>query len=248
MLAKYEKKILIITSNTELSEFFNNQFELHPEKSKYKLDFRTSPGSNLTINGNVIESIDLRDPLTVHEIIESYELIISLHSLQIFPSVLVNSVCCLNIHPGYNPHNRGFFSQVFSILNSLPIGATIHLIDEGIDTGPIIDQECLTTNSCDTSFTVYRRIVDAEKRLIERNLGQILDGTFDTVGLQSKGNYNSKKNFDQLCELDLSANGTLGEHIKLLRALTHPGFKNSFYFCENGIKHFVSINIEDSCG
>ena len=199
------------------------------------------------LNGNLLEAIDLRVPLVVDDIIKSYNLVISLHSLQLFPSILVDSVPCINIHPGFNPYNRGFYSQVFSILNSFPIGATIHVMDSGIDSGPIIDQVLLQESSCDTSYSIYRRIIAAEKRLIERNLERILDGTYVSVNSEVKGNYNSKKDFEELCELDLDSQGTLGEHIKLLRALTHPGFDNAFYYCNDGRKHFVSINITNIC-
>ena len=247
VLEKYAKSVLIITNNSELCEFLIKCFESIPDRFKYKLDIRTSPGSSLLINGCVIENIDLKNPSTVKNIIESYQLVISLHSLQIFPKNLVNSILCINIHPGYNPFNRGFYSQVFSILNSFAVGATIHVIDEGIDTGAIIDQELLSINSCDTSFTVYRKIIAAEKVLIEKNLVQMLEGTFLSEDLKSKGNYNSKKDFAALCELDLSSKGTLGEHIQLLRSLTHPGFKNAFFFCNKGKKHFISINIEKTC-
>ncbi|MEK7257949.1 MAG: methionyl-tRNA formyltransferase, partial [Bacteroidota bacterium] len=52
----------------------------------------------------------------------NYDLVISLHCKQLFPPDLVKGVRCVNVHPGLNPHNRGWFPQVFSILNGLPCG------------------------------------------------------------------------------------------------------------------------------
>ena len=68
-------------------------------------------------------------------------LIISLHCKQLFPKGLISTVKCINVHPGLNPHNRGWYPQVFSIINKRPLGATIHEIDEELDHGDVIAQK-----------------------------------------------------------------------------------------------------------
>ena len=55
------------------------------------------------------------------------------------PDVLKNSSCrFLNVHPGLLPFYRGQNPIQWSVKNLAPIGATVHFIDEGIDTGPIV--------------------------------------------------------------------------------------------------------------
>lgn len=49
----------------------------------------------------------------------------------------------VNLHIGYLPFNRGAHPNFWSFFDGTPSGVTIHLIDEGIDTGPIIAQKCL---------------------------------------------------------------------------------------------------------
>ena len=44
----------------------------------------------------------------------------------------------LNVHPGLLPFYRGQNPVQWSVKNLAPIGATVHFIDEGIDTGPIL--------------------------------------------------------------------------------------------------------------
>ena len=44
----------------------------------------------------------------------------------------------LNVHPGILPFYRGLNPVQWSVSNLAPIGATLHFIDEGIDTGPIL--------------------------------------------------------------------------------------------------------------
>ena len=70
---------------------------------------------NLEISNGAIRVLDL-DVLD-DEWMRHYKVGISAHCKQIFPAKLVENVRCYNIHPGYNPYNRGWFPQVFSIIN-----------------------------------------------------------------------------------------------------------------------------------
>ena len=47
----------------------------------------------------------------------------------------------LNVHLGLLPEIRGMSSPEWSLLNQIPVGITIHYVDAGIDTGPIL-QRC----------------------------------------------------------------------------------------------------------
>ena len=47
---------------------------------------------------------------------------------------------CINVHPAYQPYNRGAYTNVWSIVEKTPAGVTVHYIDEGVDTGDIIPQ------------------------------------------------------------------------------------------------------------
>jgi len=47
----------------------------------------------------------------------------------------------LNVHLGLLPEVRGMSSPEWSLLNHVPIGVTIHYVDAGIDTGPVL-QRC----------------------------------------------------------------------------------------------------------
>lgn len=44
----------------------------------------------------------------------------------------------LNLHLGLLPEIRGMSSPEWSLLNDVPVGVTVHYIDVGIDTGPIL--------------------------------------------------------------------------------------------------------------
>ncbi len=46
----------------------------------------------------------------------------------------------LNVHLGLLPQIRGMSSPEWSLLNRVPVGITIHYMDAGIDTGPILQR------------------------------------------------------------------------------------------------------------
>jgi folate-dependent phosphoribosylglycinamide formyltransferase PurN len=46
----------------------------------------------------------------------------------------------LNVHLGLLPEIRGMSSPEWSLLNHVPVGITIHYMDSGIDTGPILQR------------------------------------------------------------------------------------------------------------
>ena len=66
------------------------------------------------------------------------------------------------------PHNRGWFPQVFSLINGKPCGVTIHEIDEKLDHGDIIVQKEVVAEPWDTSLDVYNKILNTEVELIEK--------------------------------------------------------------------------------
>jgi dTDP-4-amino-4,6-dideoxyglucose formyltransferase len=221
-------KILIITDNEFIK---SNMIEIFTN-NKYRWEYSIQESINL----------NLKDKNIIQEIVSTYNLVISAHCKKIFPPNLVNNIRCINLHPGLNPYNRGWFPQVFSIINHLPIGATIHEIDNKLDHGPIIVQEEVKINSTDTSLEVYNKVIQKEIELFNLNLESIILNTYELTFPKEEGNLNLKKDFNKLCELDLNNVGTLKEHIDLLRALTHGDFYNAF-FIEDGHKVYIKLDI-----
>ena len=142
-------KILIVTDNITQYTRVRDVFTKSP-RNDLSVDYRHSP-----MDCSVWENIDGIEAIDVHRNVEwistNYDLVISVHCLQFFPKNLVNNIRCINIHPGYNPINRGWYPQVFAIVHDLGIGATIHEMDEKLDNGPIIARELLTKLEWDTS-------------------------------------------------------------------------------------------------
>lgn len=239
------KKILIISDNALLVDFMKDLAKRVDVREIADFDYRYSvinkePDSLRELG---MLPINIKEQEICRSVIEKYDIVLSLHCKQIFPSYLVKNVTCINVHPGLNPYNRGWYPQVFSIINKKPIGATIHLMNEDIDAGGIIAQKEVSIDHSDTSKHVYDRVIEAEKELVSKNIISIINSTYNSKQPVNNGNYNSIDDFKKLCNLNLNKQGTLGEHIDLLRSLTHGDFKNA-YFEINEEKYFVRIEIE----
>jgi dTDP-4-amino-4,6-dideoxyglucose formyltransferase len=241
------KKILLLTDN----ELLLNRFVQLLRKKKldvnpgYKFDYAYSSfNKQFAIkyaNNPWIRPLRIKEE--VERLVHEYNLIFSLHCKQLFPAELVRQVKCINIHPGLNPFNRGWFPQVFSIIKSLPAGATIHEIDEQLDHGPVICQQEVKIEMWDTSLTAYNKILDAETELLDKHLPDILEDNYITFRT-SEGNLNLKSDFDALCKIDIIKRDTIRNHINILRALTHGTYENAYLADEQGQKVFLNLDLK----
>lgn len=223
------KNILVVSDNQFLIEAFH---QLTGSLSEITVTYTCSPQNKALLeNTKLPVSISALSVKTDWEKL-NYDLVFSLHCKQLFPEGLVKKIKCINVHPGLNPYNRGWFPQVFSILNGKKSGATIHEIDEHLDHGNIIAQREVPIAKHDTSLTAYLKIQDTEVDLLKENLEAILNNTYTAWQPSEEGNVNLKKDFNALCELDLNKTQTIGQTIDLLRALSHGEYKNAWFWDE----------------
>lgn len=245
-IKKPARKILVVSEDHELIRFSNQWLEANQCEHQRRVDFRytsknVDPKQMIAMRAT---KIDLKNDGTIEAILSEYDLVLSFHCQQIFPRSLVENVCCINVHPGFNPYNRGWAPHAFSILNGLPAGATIHLMDHEIDHGDIIAQQTVQVDVFDTSLDVLNKTMEAEKELLRKNLHNIIEGNFEYFSPPFTGNYNSIGDYEALCKLDLTNIGSLKEHITLLRATTHAPYSGGHFYAENGDKIYVGISID----
>lgn len=239
-------KILVLSDNVMQFKRIKKIFDNHKDKSikvNYAHSHIKSEIWDLKYFKNKNFQIEIKKEL--HFLIETFDLIISVHCKQIFPSELIEKVRCINIHPGFNPINRGWFPQVFAIVNELPIGATIHEMDSKLDNGPIISRALVPVFQTDTSLELYNRILEKEIELFEENLESIIKNSYKTFLPEGEGNLFFKNDFYNLCKINIEEKLSFKEIINRLRGLTHGEFKNAYFLGENGKKIFISINLEE---
>jgi len=97
--------------------------------------------------------------------------------LRAFPQRVVN------IHPSLLPAFPGLEAWRQALDYGVKVtGCTVHLVDEGIDTGPIVVQRAVPVESDDTPDSLHRRIQAAEHVAYPEALSFLLRGRYRVVG------------------------------------------------------------------
>lgn len=82
----------------------------------------------------------------------------------------------LNIHPALLPSFPGLHAQRQALQYGVKIsGCTVHLVDEGVDTGPILLQRAVEVLDGDTEEMLSARILKQEHDLYWRAIAVVLD-------------------------------------------------------------------------
>ncbi len=72
----------------------------------------------------------------------------------------------MNIHPALLPSFPGLHAQKQALMYGAKYsGCTIHFVDEGVDTGPVIVQAVVKVNDNDTEKTLSKRILIKEHQM-----------------------------------------------------------------------------------
>ena len=83
--------------------------------------------------------------------------------LERFPNAVVN------IHPSLLPQFPGAHAVEEQLAAGVSeSGATVHIVDDGIDSGPVLAQERVAVLPGDTAETLHARIKELEHRLLPR--------------------------------------------------------------------------------
>jgi phosphoribosylglycinamide formyltransferase 1 len=89
----------------------------------------------------------------------------------------------LNVHPSLLPAFPGLEAQRQAFDHGVKVsGATVHLVDEGLDTGPIVMQEAVPVADDDTPASLAARILAAEHRIYPEAVRRVLSGRLVRAG------------------------------------------------------------------
>jgi phosphoribosylglycinamide formyltransferase 1 len=89
----------------------------------------------------------------------------------------------LNVHPALLPSFPGLHSHRQALEHGVKVtGCTVHLVDEGTDTGPIVAQSAVPVLEGDTEDSLQKRIQEQEHRLFPLALGLLASGRLKIEG------------------------------------------------------------------
>jgi phosphoribosylglycinamide formyltransferase-1 len=89
----------------------------------------------------------------------------------------------LNIHPSLLPAFPGLHAQRQALEHGVKVaGATVHFVEEGVDSGPIVLQASVPVHADDTEASLSARILAEEHRLYPEAIRLFAEGRLAIVG------------------------------------------------------------------
>jgi methionyl-tRNA formyltransferase len=111
------------------------------------------------------------------EPVAGYDYVISYGYRHILKQNVIDGFDCpiFNLHISYLPYNRGAHPNFWSFYDNTPAGVTIHLIDGGVDTGPIVRQQYVNFSKSDDTFVkTYTVLIERIESLFLEFLPSLL--------------------------------------------------------------------------
>ncbi|HHZ00531.1 MAG TPA: methionyl-tRNA formyltransferase [Tissierellia bacterium] len=158
---------MVFSLDEQYSENVSGYYPIHKIAEDYKIPYRKFRRINDTKHIDIIKSIN-----------PDYIFIIGLSQLVGRDIINAARKGVIGFHPTPLPKFRGRAAIVWQILLGVhQTKCSLFFIDEGIDSGDIIDQEEYVIENTDYAMDVSIKCLEAFKKLIRRVLPKILEGS-----------------------------------------------------------------------
>ncbi|HLU64284.1 MAG TPA: phosphoribosylglycinamide formyltransferase [Protaetiibacter sp.] len=110
------------------------------------------------------------------------ELVVLSGLMRLLPAQVVAAYApaIVNTHPAYLPEFPGAHGVRDALAAGVTqTGASVIVVDNGVDTGPILAQRRVSIEPGDTEATLHERIKPVERELLIQSVRDIADGTID---------------------------------------------------------------------
>lgn len=127
------------------------------------------------------------------------DFVISYNYRHIIPKEVVKAYYTkiVNLHISYLPYNKGSHPNVWSFLEDTPKGVTIHLVDEGVDTGDIlIRKEVFIDEEMKTLRSSYLKLHEEIRKLFLKNWELIKLSKIKPFKQEGSGTKHYKREYD----------------------------------------------------
>jgi len=117
------------------------------------------------------------------------ELLVLAGFMEILTPAVVDDFCAVNVHPALLPAFPGHQAAADALAYGVrTTGVTVHLVDRGVDTGPVIAQEAVPVNYDDTPESLTARLQAVEHRLLPRVISLLAADRIEVEGRQVRVN------------------------------------------------------------
>ncbi len=165
--------------------------------------------------------------------ISDADIILSVMYEKIIPPVYTRTKKCFNFHPGVLPEYKGSGAFSWVLINQeSKAGITLHLIDEGVDTGDVIEIREFLIDKKDTAVTLFQRGEETIYKMFKGLYSDLLQGHYTAIP-QKKG----QGTFYYRKDLQRAKNLT-----RFIRAFHFPGKEAAYYFNNRSQKIYINYD------
>jgi len=169
------------TLSAEIACVISNKAEAHALERARKHGIPTVHIDHRDFPGRAHYDAELVDTLRKHDV----GLVVLAGFMRIITPVLIDAfpAAIMNIHPALLPAFPGLHAQRQALEHGVRItGCTVHFVDAGTDTGPIILQSAVAVDTEDTEETLSAKIQLEEHRIYPQAIQLFADGRLKVEG------------------------------------------------------------------
>jgi methionyl-tRNA formyltransferase len=241
--------IAILCGNHDVSKRFTRHMM---ERHAFNIAFVEMEGhSNVLTQVSINEQVRLLQYKSEEDTIKNIkELGVTTVVLAWWPKIVhkINKlgINVINTHPSYLPYNRGKYPYYWAIVDGTPFGATIHRVDDGIDTGTILWRSEVLLDPTDTGETAYGKAANAMLELLYEHAEDIANEKFPSGFKQDESKATS--HFARELEVPPIENRSERAFINDLRARTFDNAHSGRRIIIDGKTYRVHVRLVEDDG
>lgn len=184
-----------------------------------------------SVRGAQLRSLVFESSEQVLELAASERLSFDLGLLAWWPKLIRQPLLSLprrgfiNTHPSLLPYGRGKHYNFWSIVDRVPFGVSLHMVDEGVDSGDIVAQCEIPYDWEDTGGSLYRKATDAMLKLVRESYPKLRDLDFEARQQNLvAGTFHRGSELEPASSIVLDRTYVARDLLDRVRARTFPGY------------------------
>ena len=125
----------------------------------------------------------------------------------------------INTHPSLLPHNRGKHYSFWALVEQVPFGASLHFVNEGIDSGDVVAQTSIPYDWEDTGGTLHSKATHEMVELVKKSYPSMRGLNIERVAQNLRdGSFHQATELENASRIDLDKTYRARDLLNMLRA------------------------------